>query len=183
MLSNFLSFRRRSTKSFLGPNFVQKSRASFKKRRQSYFLDLAQFIERCDGNQESLSSFGASLAAFGGVDGIGKLGKSAEHIEAYAKALHYREMEFLYQTRKPSIDHPKRTKIAERLIQIFKKLGVQEAAEGVLEYAKNNNIAVSAQWYEKLNRWEEAKQKYRGNDVQARVINAFPNFKKSFFCN
>jgi hypothetical protein len=50
------------------------------------------------------------------------------------------------------------------LIQIFKKLQVQEAAEGVLEYAKHNDINVSAQWYEKLNRWDEAKNLYRGSD-------------------
>ena len=131
---------------------------------QSFFLDLAQFIEHCDAEKESLSSFGASLSAFGGVDGIEKLGNCAERIAAYAKALHYREMEFLYQNTKPIGDHIKKTTIAESLIQIFKKLGVQEAAEGVLEYAKNNEIMVSAQWYEKLNQWDEAKALYRGDD-------------------
>ena len=35
---------------------------------QSFFLDLAQFLEHCDADKEKLESIGRSLAAFGGLE-------------------------------------------------------------------------------------------------------------------
>ena len=127
---------------------------------------MAQFLEHCDADKEKLESIGRSLAAFGGLEGIPKLGNCAERIAAYAKALHYREMEFIsinFRERNGAREsvQEKKKEIAESLIQIFKKLGLQEAAEGVLQFAKNNEIDVSAHWYEKLNQWEEAKNLYQ----------------------
>ena len=42
----------------------------------------------------------------------------------------------------------------------YQKLNATEAAEGVLDYAQANGINVSAQWYEKLNHWTSAKERY-----------------------
>jgi serine/threonine-protein kinase mTOR len=130
----------------------------------SFFLDLAHFLELSDIDKERLDQPGGSLKAFGGLNGIGKLADCAERTDAYAKALHYREMEFLYKTSEKD-NKEKERKIAESLIKSFQKLGEQEAAEGVLEFAKSNDISVNAEWFEKLNRWEEAKKRYAdGND-------------------
>jgi len=130
----------------------------------SFFLDLAHFLELSDIDKERLDQPGGSLKAFGGLNGIGKLADCAERTDAYAKALHYREMEFLYKISEKD-NREKERKIAESLIKSFQKLGEQEAAEGVLEFAKSNDITVNAEWFEKLNRWEEAKKRYAdGND-------------------
>lgn len=126
----------------------------------SVFLDLANFIEHCDADKESISTFGASLQAFGGADGIKALGDCAEKVSAYAKALHYREMEFMGCLITPHDETKNKTRIAENLINIYSKLNATEAAEGVLDYAQANGINVSAQWYEKLNHWSDAKERY-----------------------
>ena len=102
----------------------------------SVFLNLANFIEHCDADKESLSSFGASLQAFGGADGIQALGDCAEKVSAYAKALHYREMEFLGCLITPHDETMNKTRIAENLINIYsKEMGV----EGVWGKVINRN--------------------------------------------
>ena len=127
----------------------------------SVFLNLANFIEHCEADKEKLNTFGESLRAFGGADGIKALGDCAERIAAYPKALHYREMEFLRCQIQPNSTIENKREIAESLINIYSKLDVHEAAEGVLDYATANDINVSAKWYEKLQHWEDAKERYQ----------------------
>eukprot|EP01114_Cavostelium_apophysatum_P008932 TRINITY_DN21_c0_g2_i1.p1 TRINITY_DN21_c0_g2~~TRINITY_DN21_c0_g2_i1.p1 ORF type:complete len:2332 (-),score=773.36 TRINITY_DN21_c0_g2_i1:268-7263(-) len=77
------------------------------------------------------------------------LGQLAEKCHAYAKALHYKEME--YKT------SPVQT--IEALISINNQLQQPEAALGVLTSAQKNlntNVELKETWYEKLQRWELA---------------------------
>ena len=82
---------------------------------------------------------------------ICKLGTLAEKCHAYAKALHYREVEFH--------DHPAET--IEALISINNHLQQPEAAKGILSYAsKLYRIELKESWYEKLQRWNDALHAY-----------------------
>jgi len=82
---------------------------------------------------------------------ICKLGALAEKCHAYAKALHYREVEFH--------DHPAET--IEALISINNHLQQPEAAKGILSYAsKLYRIELKESWYEKLQRWNDALHAY-----------------------
>lgn len=78
------------------------------------------------------------------------LSKLALKCHAYAKALHYKEMEFKVV--------PQRC--IEHLISINNNLEQPEAAMGAVEYARQNNfelaIEVSPMWYERLGKWQEA---------------------------
>eukprot|EP00798_Chlamydomonas_sp_ICE-L_P022753 gene22753-29921_t len=79
------------------------------------------------------------------------LGALAEKCHAFAKALHYKEMEF---TNSPQTS-------IEALIHINNQLRQPEAAVGVLTYAqKNLNMELKESWYEKLQRWDEALDAY-----------------------
>ena len=76
------------------------------------------------------------------------LGDRAYKFHSYAKALHYKEAEFLSET-SPAI--------IESLIDINTKLRQSDAAFGALTYAREHmNITHHEEWYEKLHRWEEA---------------------------
>ncbi|KAL9647121.1 hypothetical protein ABK040_004838 [Willaertia magna] len=92
---------------------------------------------------------------------ISALSILAESCACYAKALHYKEIEF---QQNPSI-------VIEGLISINNQLHQHEAAMGILKYAqKNHSIELKETWYEKLQRWKEAyhvydsKQKLSPND-------------------
>uniref|UniRef100_A0A7S3R516 Serine/threonine-protein kinase TOR n=1 Tax=Dunaliella tertiolecta TaxID=3047 RepID=A0A7S3R516_DUNTE len=79
------------------------------------------------------------------------LGALAEKCHAFAKALHYKEMEFQASPQ---------TAI-EALIHINNQLRQPEAAVGVLTYAqKNLHMELKESWYEKLCRWDEALAAY-----------------------
>lgn len=75
----------------------------------------------------------------------------AENSHAYAKALHYKEIEF-------------RTSPAAAiaaLISINNRLQHPEAAIGILRYAQiTQDIELKESWYEKLGRWEDALSVY-----------------------
>ena len=77
------------------------------------------------------------------------MGALADKCAAFAKALHYKEIEF--QT------SPATT--CEALISINNQLDLPEAAVGILLYAQQNyDIELKESWYEKLQRWDQAKE-------------------------
>ncbi|GAX78992.1 hypothetical protein CEUSTIGMA_g6432.t1 [Chlamydomonas eustigma] len=79
------------------------------------------------------------------------LGALAEKCHAFAKALHYKELEF--QTSPLSA--------VEALIHINNQLRQPEAAVGILTYAqKHLNMDLKEGWYEKLCRWDDALDAY-----------------------
>lgn len=82
------------------------------------------------------------------------LGELAEKCHAYAKALHYKELEF----------HTSPSTCIEALISINNQLGQPEAAVGILKYAQQHHasvIEVKESWFEKLQNWKEALDLYR----------------------
>lgn len=81
------------------------------------------------------------------------LGNLAISSNAYAKALHYKEME--YETTPDTC--------IEKLIQINNQLHLNDAAVGVLRYSQKYHADVTEvkdELYEKLGRWEEALEAY-----------------------
>lgn len=83
------------------------------------------------------------------------LGDYAMVYHAYAKALHYKEMEFFAEASEP---------IVEDLISINTKLQQTDAAWGTLLFAQENLGLDSENWFEKLGRWDEALQAYESRD-------------------
>ncbi|EGG15157.1 protein kinase [Cavenderia fasciculata] len=84
---------------------------------------------------------------------IRTLGALAEKCHAYAKALHYKEIEFQQSIGSNST--------IEALISINNQLQQPEAAIGILIYAqKNHSVELKETWYEKLRRWEDALAAY-----------------------
>eukprot|EP00850_Spirogloea_muscicola_P011604 SM000072S21238 [mRNA] locus=s72:583526:601430:+ [translate_table: standard] len=82
---------------------------------------------------------------------IRTLGALAEKCHAFAKALHYKEMEF----------EESPTTTVEALIHINNQLHQHEAAVGILVYAQQNlAVVLKESWYEKLQRWDEALAAY-----------------------
>ena len=82
---------------------------------------------------------------------IRKLGALAEKCHAYAKALHYREVEF----------HTYPADTIEALISINNHLQQPEAAKGILTYAwQLYQVELKESWYEKLQRWTDARLAY-----------------------
>ncbi|KAJ7170509.1 phosphatidylinositol 3-kinase [Mycena crocata] len=96
-------------------------------------LDLAEFME----HQEKPLPIEHST-----------LGEHALHYSAYAKALHYKELQFFADSSPATI---------EALISINTRLQQHDAAWGTLVTARENyDIIEHAEWYEKLGRWQEA---------------------------
>lgn len=88
---------------------------------------------------------------------ITALGTLAEKCQAYAKALHYKEIEFILNP----------AALIEDLISINNQLQQHEAAMGILKYAqKNHSVELKESWYEKLQRWEEAYAVYEAKQRQ-----------------
>ncbi|KAL8298163.1 hypothetical protein RB601_002695 [Gaeumannomyces tritici] len=77
------------------------------------------------------------------------LGREAARCHAYAKALHYKELEFLQDQSSGAV---------EALIVINNQLQQSDAAIGILRKAQNykDGIHLKETWFEKLERWEEA---------------------------
>ncbi|XP_074653906.1 serine/threonine-protein kinase mTOR-like [Tubulanus polymorphus] len=103
-------------------------------------LNLAEFMEHCDKGPLPLDTT--------------LLGETAMNCRAYAKALHYKEEEFLSG---PT------TQTLGALISINNKLQQPEAAAGVLDYAMTHHRAdlkVQEAWYEKLHEWSNALSSY-----------------------
>lgn len=87
---------------------------------------------------------------------IGTLGVYAGKCHAYAKALHYKELEF---------EEEKTPNVVEALISINNQLQQTDAAVGILRNAqKYRDFELKETWFEKLGRWDEALQAYRSRE-------------------
>ncbi|KAG9248794.1 armadillo-type protein [Calycina marina] len=92
------------------------------------------------------------------------LGREAGRCHAWAKALHYKELEFCQEQTSGTVD---------ALIQINNQLQQYDAAIGILRKAQlyKDGITLRETWFEKLERWEEAlevyKERERDNPEQA----------------
>lgn len=92
------------------------------------------------------------------------LGEYAYSYHAYAKALHYKEIES-FQGRSPAI--------YESLIGINTQLQQHDAALGTLVVARELYDSKHEEWYEKLGKWEDALQAYNcktGEEAEAREV-------------
>lgn len=84
---------------------------------------------------------------------IGTLGIYAGKCHAYAKALHYKELEF---------EEEKTPSVVEALISINNQLQQTDAAVGILRNAqKYRDFELKETWFERLGRWDEALQAYQ----------------------
>ncbi|XP_020086675.1 serine/threonine-protein kinase TOR isoform X1 [Ananas comosus] len=94
------------------------------------------------------------------------LGALAEKCRAFAKALHYKEMEFEAARSKKMGANP--VTAVESLIHINNQLHQHEAAVGILTYSQQNlDVQLKESWYEKLQRWDEALKAYTIKAYQA----------------
>lgn len=85
------------------------------------------------------------------------LGMYAGKCHAYAKALHYKELEF-NADQSPSA--------TEALISINNQLQQTDAAFGILRRAQQfNEVDLKETWFEKLNRWEDALASYQRREA------------------
>ncbi|KAL2127251.1 hypothetical protein VTI74DRAFT_11019 [Chaetomium olivicolor] len=77
------------------------------------------------------------------------LGREAARCHAYAKALHYKELEFLQDHNSAAVD---------ALIVINNQLQQSDAAIGILRKVKayKDGIQLRESWFERLERWDEA---------------------------
>lgn len=83
---------------------------------------------------------------------ITTLGQYAQRCHAYAKALHYKELEFYEEPSTPTI---------EALISINNQLQQSDAAVGILKHAQlHHDLQLKETWYEKLQRWDDALHAY-----------------------
>ncbi|KAF9582493.1 phosphatidylinositol kinase- protein kinase tor1, partial [Lunasporangiospora selenospora] len=87
------------------------------------------------------------------------LGKCALSCHAYAKALHYKELEFRSNHSTLNI---------ESLISINNHLQQSDAAAGILTYAQqHHDIELRESWYERLHRWEDALAAYERKQLES----------------
>ncbi|KAL3621059.1 hypothetical protein CASFOL_035971 [Castilleja foliolosa] len=87
------------------------------------------------------------------------LGALAEKCRAFAKALHYKEMEFEGAYTKRMDGNPVAS--VEALIHINNQLHQHESAVGILTYAQLHlGVQLKESWYEKLQRWDDALKAY-----------------------
>ncbi|KAL2349528.1 hypothetical protein Fmac_003528 [Flemingia macrophylla] len=94
------------------------------------------------------------------------LGALAEKCRAFAKALHYKEMEFEGARSKKMDANP--VAVVEALIHINSQLHQHEAAVGILTYAQQHlDFQLKESWYEKLQRWDDALKAYTAKASQA----------------
>ncbi|CAL0314575.1 unnamed protein product [Lupinus luteus] len=94
------------------------------------------------------------------------LGALAEKCRAFAKALHYKEMEFEGARSKKMDANP--VAVVEALIHINNQLHQHEAADGILTYAQQHlDFQLKESWYEKLQRWDDALMAYTAKASQA----------------
>jgi FKBP12-rapamycin complex-associated protein len=127
---------------------------------RNYKKELVQSLERAFGSSSitpDILQLLLNLAEFMEHDekplpiDIRTLGALAKQCHAYAKALHYKELEF----------QSKPADTIEELIEINNRLGQQEAAAGILKYAQQEyGVELQESWYEKLNDFEKALQAY-----------------------
>lgn len=89
---------------------------------------------------------------------IRTLGMYAAKCHAFAKALHYKELEF---------EEEKTPSTVEALIYINNQLQQSDAAVGILRNAqKYRDFELKETWFEKLERWDEALQAYHRREKE-----------------
>ncbi|VEU23256.1 DEKNAAC104384 [Brettanomyces naardenensis] len=89
---------------------------------------------------------------------IQTLSQYAQRSHAYAKALHYKELEFIQEPSTPTI---------ESLISINNQLQQTDAAIGILKYAQEHHgLQLKETWYEKLQRWDDALAAYNEREKE-----------------
>ncbi|KAJ3318282.1 phosphatidylinositol kinase- protein kinase tor1, partial [Blyttiomyces sp. JEL0837] len=89
---------------------------------------------------------------------IRMLGLYAARCHAYAKALHYKELEFLGEPLPSTI---------EALISINNQLQQPDSAIGILTYAQQTQeVELISSWYEKLQRWEDGLAAYERKQAE-----------------
>ncbi len=97
------------------------------------------------------------------------LGMYAGKCHAFAKALHYKELEFNAEQNSSAI---------EALISINNQLQQTDAAFGILRKAQTyGDIDVKEVWFEKLQRWEEALTAYNNREREDREAGEEPGFE------
>ncbi|KFD55349.1 hypothetical protein M513_03689 [Trichuris suis] len=81
------------------------------------------------------------------------LGEKALETRAYAKALRYKENEFIVEVS---------SSLLESILSINNQLQLPEASIGIVEYARKHDFKISDKecWYEKLHDWEKALEAY-----------------------
>lgn len=96
------------------------------------------------------------------------LGMYAGKCHAFAKALHYKELEFNAEQNSSAV---------EALISINNQLQQTDAAFGILKKAQGyNDVDLKETWYEKLQRWDEALMAYQEREekeLQTRDMASF----------
>lgn len=95
------------------------------------------------------------------------LGREAARCHAYAKALHYKELEFLQDQSSGAV---------EALIVINNQLQQSDAAIGILRKAQlyTDGIQLRETWFEKLERWEEALEFYNKREAEVKEDEPVP---------
>ena len=89
---------------------------------------------------------------------VSKLGRYAQNCHAFAKSLHYKEMEF--------IEDPT-TETIESLININSQLHQTDAAIGILKHAQQyHDLQLKENWYERLQRWDDALISYEEKEAE-----------------
>ena len=89
---------------------------------------------------------------------IRTLGLYAAKCHAYAKALHYKELEFISEPL---------TNTIEALISINNQLQQPDSAIGILTYAQqNHDVELKESWYEKLQRWDDGLAAYERKQLE-----------------
>jgi FKBP12-rapamycin complex-associated protein len=84
------------------------------------------------------------------------LGMYAAKCHAFAKALHYKELEFNAEQNSSAV---------EALISINNQLQQTDAAFGILRKAQNyNDVELKETWFEKLQKWDEALASYEARE-------------------
>ncbi|KAI8322743.1 hypothetical protein GQ54DRAFT_141261 [Martensiomyces pterosporus] len=107
-------------------------------------LSLAEFMER-DEKQIPID--------------LKLLGEYAERCHALAKELHYKEAEWTLEKNYDTI---------EKLIELNQNLDLHDAAIGMLNYVRKEqpDIQESVEWYQRLQRWDEALAIYRRQEEE-----------------
>ncbi|KAI8836345.1 armadillo-type protein [Chytridium lagenaria] len=86
------------------------------------------------------------------------LGSYAAKCHAFAKALHYKELEFIAEPLPQTI---------EALISINNQLQQPDSAIGILTYAQQTQeVELISTWYEKLQRWEDGLAAYERKQAE-----------------
>ncbi|KAJ3235923.1 phosphatidylinositol kinase- protein kinase tor1 [Chytriomyces hyalinus] len=128
--------------------------------------DLLQSLEtvlRASNSTPEITQTLLNLIEFMDIDGkpmpfdIRNLSKYAMRCRSWAKALRYKELEFMHSPTSENV---------EILISFNNQLQQPDAAIGILQYAQGFlNLPLLPSWYEKLGRWQEALASYERQSI------------------